>query len=95
MNAKSSFPPPAPLTLALSPQGKFLWPGYGENIRVLDWILKRVEGKEDIACETPIGWVPSEDAINTDGLEEVNFKELLSVPKDFWVKEVGALLFLP
>jgi phosphoenolpyruvate carboxykinase (GTP) len=37
--------------------GKFLWPGFGENIRVIDWILRRCKG-EDIAVETPIGFVP-------------------------------------
>ena len=39
-------------------QGNFLWPGYGENIRVLDWIIRRVHGEEGIAEETPIGYVP-------------------------------------
>ena len=48
--------------------GKFLWPGYGENSRVLEWIFRRLEGKAD-AVETPIGLVPTEGALNTDGLD--------------------------
>ncbi|OGU68995.1 MAG: phosphoenolpyruvate carboxykinase [Ignavibacteria bacterium RIFCSPLOWO2_02_FULL_55_14] len=48
--------------------GKFLWPGYGENIRVLKWILDRVEGRGK-AVETPLGYMPTADAIETDGLK--------------------------
>ncbi len=47
--------------------GKFLWPGFGENSRVLEWVFRRCEGTAD-AVETPIGLLPSEGAINTDGL---------------------------
>ncbi|MCL4522664.1 MAG: phosphoenolpyruvate carboxykinase (GTP) [Acidobacteria bacterium] len=47
--------------------GKFLWPGYGENVRVLKWILERAEGKGK-AVETPIGFVPAPDALTLDGL---------------------------
>jgi phosphoenolpyruvate carboxykinase (GTP) len=49
------------------PDGKFLWPGYGENIRVLDWIVRRVEGIAG-AQETPIGRVPNEGSLNLNGL---------------------------
>lgn len=42
----------------LDEHGKFLWPGFGENIRVLDWILKRVEGDNTIAVSSPVGWIP-------------------------------------
>jgi len=48
--------------------GKFLWPGYGENVRVLKWILERVEGRGD-ARETPIGFVPTRTGITLDGLK--------------------------
>jgi phosphoenolpyruvate carboxykinase (GTP) len=48
--------------------GKFLWPGFGENIRVLDWIVRRLEGKAD-ATETCLGLVPVEGDLNTDGLD--------------------------
>ena len=69
-------------------QGKFLWPGYGENTRVLDWIFRRVEN-EDIVKKTPIGYVPKEGSLRMDGLkEQVNMDELYSLPKDFWQKEV-------
>ncbi|KAK9511258.1 hypothetical protein O3M35_005848 [Rhynocoris fuscipes] len=72
--------------------GKFLWPGYGDNIRVLDWVLRRVSGESNIAMETPIGLIPKEDAINLQGLKDApNMKELLSVPKMFWKEEVKAL----
>jgi len=47
--------------------GSFLWPGYGENSRVLEWVFRRCEGRAD-AVETPIGFVPAEGALNTDGL---------------------------
>jgi phosphoenolpyruvate carboxykinase (GTP) len=47
--------------------GKFLWPGFGENSRVLEWIFRRCEGTAD-AVETPIGLLPAEGALNTEGL---------------------------
>src|SRR6202140_2248961 len=68
--------------------GKFLWPGYGENVRVLKWILERVEGRGK-ATETPIGLVPTSDALTLDGLDispEV-MKELLSVDAADWTAE--------
>ncbi|MDX6666498.1 MAG: phosphoenolpyruvate carboxykinase, partial [Solirubrobacteraceae bacterium] len=60
--------------------GKFIWPGYGENSRVLEWIFRRLEGTAD-AAETPIGLVPSADALNTDGLDisADTLRELLAV----------------
>ncbi|XP_058823647.1 phosphoenolpyruvate carboxykinase [GTP]-like [Topomyia yanbarensis] len=69
-------------------QGKFLWPGFGENSRVLDWILRRVDG-EECYQQTPIGRVPTPGAINMDGLaQRVDEKQLFSVSKKFWLKEV-------
>lgn len=68
--------------------GKFLWPGYGENIRVLDWIIRRVND-EPCYKETAIGKMPTVDALNFNGLEqEINTNELFSIPKDFWLQEV-------
>lgn len=67
--------------------GKFLWPGFGENCRVLDWICRRVEG-QDCAQETAIGHVPKDGSLNLDGLSEpINGKELFHLPKDFWLQE--------
>jgi phosphoenolpyruvate carboxykinase (GTP) len=72
--------------------GKFLWPGFGENMRVLRWILARCKGSQD-AVETPIGHVPAESAIDTSGLslEPGAMKELLSVSKDEWTKEAHGI----
>lgn len=72
-------------------KGKFIWPGFGENCRVLDWVLQRIEGK-DVAMDTPIGRVPKLEALNLEGLEEsVDLKSLFTVPRDFWENEVNAL----
>ena len=68
--------------------GKFLWPGYGENVRVLKWILERVEGKA-AATETPIGFVPTSNALTLDGLDvsRATMEELLNVDAAQWSKE--------
>lgn len=71
-----------------SPSGGFLWPGFGENVRVLEWVLQRVENK-DVAQETPIGLVPKEGSINTQGLEDVDMKELFRIPTEFWKQELN------
>ncbi|MBI4430637.1 MAG: phosphoenolpyruvate carboxykinase (GTP) [Candidatus Omnitrophica bacterium] len=70
-------------------QGKFIWPGFGENLRVILWILDRCEGKGD-ALKTPIGCVPTPDAIATTGLaiSPETFKELLSVNREEWRQEL-------
>jgi phosphoenolpyruvate carboxykinase (GTP) len=72
-----------------SAQGKFLWPGYGDNIRVLQWIFERVAGTAK-ADETPIGFVPQLGSINTTGIEsvEANMAELLTVDKGQWKDEL-------
>ncbi|MCX6252313.1 MAG: phosphoenolpyruvate carboxykinase (GTP) [Bacteroidetes bacterium] len=68
--------------------GKFLWPGYGDNIRVLKWIFSRVEGAGE-AVETPIGFVPSENAIDISGLNNMSgkMKDILKVDKQEWLDE--------
>ena len=72
--------------------GNFIWPGYGDNMRVLDWIIERCEGTAE-AVETPIGYVPK--TINTEGIEdEVTpeiMEKLLYVDKDLWKEEVANL----
>lgn len=69
-------------------QGKFLWPGFGENSRVLDWVLRRIDG-EECYQQTPIGRIPTPGAINMEGLgQRVDEKQLFSIPKKFWQNEV-------
>lgn len=72
--------------------GKWLWPGYGENSRVLKWIVERVSG-EGKAVKTAIGYMPTADAIDTAGLDipEADMAELLDVKKDEWLKEVASI----
>ena len=69
--------------------GKFLWPGYGENARVLKWILERVEGRGK-ATETPIGYVPAADALSLDGLNtsRETMDALLRVDPGDWTAEL-------
>jgi phosphoenolpyruvate carboxykinase (GTP) len=65
--------------------GRFLWPGFGENSRVLKWIFDRVNGDAD-AIDTPIGKLPTKDALDTDGLQidEADLDTILSVDVDGW-----------
>uniref|UniRef100_A0A1A9VXH7 Phosphoenolpyruvate carboxykinase [GTP] n=1 Tax=Glossina austeni TaxID=7395 RepID=A0A1A9VXH7_GLOAU len=68
--------------------GQFLWPGFGENSRVLDWIFRRVEG-EPCYKDSAIGLLPSDNSLNTDGLKEnVEVEQLFDIPKDFWQQEI-------
>jgi phosphoenolpyruvate carboxykinase (GTP) len=68
--------------------GAFLWPGFGENSRVLKWIVERLNGQAD-AVKTPIGSVPTREALDTDGLDisEDNLETLLSVDHQVWKQE--------
>ena len=73
-------------------KGDFLWPGYGENIRVLEWIAQRCAGKGE-ASTTPIGYIPDKGALDLSGLDlpEGIIEELLRVdPKD-WREELSQL----
>jgi len=69
--------------------GKFLWPGYGENSRVLKWIFERCEGKVH-AVETPIGRLPEPEDLDTEGLDlpEANIVKLLDVDLEGWHAEI-------
>ena len=73
-------------------EGKFLWPGFGENCRVLKWVLERVEGSGE-ATETAIGNVPSPNDLDLDGLNltESRLRELLSVDNSRWAEEVSLI----
>ncbi|MDF9409265.1 phosphoenolpyruvate carboxykinase (GTP) [Pelotomaculum isophthalicicum JI] len=77
-------------------QGKFLWPGFGENLRVLNWIISRCEGESE-AVKTPIGYIPTVDALNLEGLDlpAGTIESLLSVDREVWKEELnGQLPFL-
>ncbi len=73
-------------------EGHFLWPGFGENMRVVEWILKRCRGEVD-AVETPIGFMPKPEDISLEGIEdevsEDTLKNLLSVDVEVWKKEAA------
>ncbi|MCI8649575.1 MAG: phosphoenolpyruvate carboxykinase (GTP) [Anaerotruncus sp.] len=74
-------------------EGHFIWPGFGDNMRVLNWIVNRCKGEAD-AVETPIGYEPKPEDINIDGLEGITLdtvKDLLSVDKDLWKEEVKGI----
>jgi phosphoenolpyruvate carboxykinase (GTP) len=74
-----------------TPEGKWLWPGYGENSRVLKWIFERCTG-EGKAVETPIGIMPTPDGIDLpEGVTEEDMKEMLAVDKDGWLKELVSI----
>ena len=70
-------------------EGNFLWPGFGDNMRVLDWIVDRCEGKVD-AQETAIGYLPYAKDINREGLDmtEEQLDKILDVDKDAWEEEL-------
>ena len=69
-------------------EGKFIWPGFGENSRVLNWIVERVDGNLD-AVETPIGLAPAAGDLNIEGLDvtEEQMAELFAVDPDSWLAE--------
>lgn len=73
--------------------GNFIWPGFGDNLRVLDWIIKRCEN-EVAAVETPIGYVPNVKDLELDGLDmdEETVKSLLDVDKSEWLDEYRNIL---
>ncbi|HUH64863.1 MAG TPA: phosphoenolpyruvate carboxykinase (GTP) [Syntrophales bacterium] len=75
-----------------TPDGRWLWPGYGENSRVLKWICERIDGTGK-AVETPIGYVPAPGAIDLSGLNisERDMTELLRVDVDAWLLEVESI----
>jgi phosphoenolpyruvate carboxykinase (GTP) len=73
--------------------GNFIWPGFGDNLRVLDWILDRCENKVG-ADETAIGYVPKAEDINIEGLEDVSIdtiKELLNIDNASWTTEAEGI----
>ena len=73
-------------------EGHFIWPGFGDNMRVLMWMLARCKGEVD-AVETPIGYVPKAEDINIEGLDidRETLKGLLEVDKDLWTTETEGI----
>ena len=72
--------------------GRFVWPGFGENMRVLQWIVERSRGRA-YALESPLGWMPRFEDLNWKGLEdfsEADFVQAMSIDRDDWNKEILA-----
>ena len=76
----------------LDDEGHFIWPGFGDNMRVLNWIIDRCEGKVD-AVETPIGFVPKAEDIDLTDLDFdiETLKSILEVDKETWIKEAAEI----
>ncbi len=72
--------------------GKFIWPGFGDNARVLKWVLQRIDGQGD-AAETAIGMVPTRDALDVSGLDigDAELEELLKVDVEEWRSELALI----
>jgi phosphoenolpyruvate carboxykinase (GTP) len=73
-------------------EGKFIWPGYGENMRVLKWIFERINGDAE-AHESPLGFMPRYKDLDWNGLEEITkarFDELVSLEPEKWRKELDS-----
>jgi phosphoenolpyruvate carboxykinase (GTP) len=75
-----------------SEDGRFLWPGFGDNSRVLEWVIGRIDGTKD-AVDTPIGLVPAPGALNVDGLDftEEDLHKVLAVDVEEWRAEVALI----
>ncbi len=73
-----------------SAEGKFLWPGYGENMRVLEWVVNRCSGHAK-AIESPLGWMPTEAEIEWSGLPDATraaFHDAMTLSREDWVREL-------
>lgn len=74
----------------LDEEGDFLWPGFGENMRVLDWIINRCKGRA-LGHETAIGWVPHFEEMSFEGLDGFNeddFNKVMAIKPDEWEREI-------
>lgn len=75
-----------------SEDGSFLWPGFGENMRVLKWVVERARGKSK-GVEMPLGWMPKYEHIDWRGMEEfteADFENVMSINRDLWIKEIAS-----
>src|SRR5690606_18822838 len=72
--------------------GKFVWPGFGDNARVLKWISERIEGEAE-AVDTPVGRVPTREALDLTGLtlSEADLSTLLDVDAEVWAEEAALI----
>jgi len=73
-------------------EGNFLWPGFGENMRVLKWIVERVRGKS-LGVECPLGWVPRYEHLDWRGMEDFSkhdFEAIMSIDRDEWMREIAS-----
>lgn len=70
--------------------GKFLWPGFGENMRILKWVVERAHGKS-MGVETPLGWMPRYDDLDWRGLDfsREQFDQVMNLDRDIWLKEIA------
>lgn len=71
-------------------EGRFVWPGFGENMRILEWIVARSHGRA-VAVESPIGWMPRHQDINWEGIEdfsEEDFLKAMSIDRNDWDREL-------
>lgn len=71
--------------------GKFLWPGFGENMRILKWVVERAQGHA-ASIESPLGWVPRYQDLDWRGLDfsEAQFDQLMSIDRQVWLKEIAS-----
>ncbi len=70
--------------------GRYLWPGFGENMRVVRWIVERCHGRA-YSVESPIGWMPRHEDLDWNGLQEVTrerFEQLMSIDREAWAREL-------
>ena len=70
--------------------GNFLWPGFGENMRILKWVVEKIQGKSN-AVESPIGWMPHYDDIDWKGLDftKQEFDSIMQIDREAWKKELS------
>ena len=71
------------------PDGRFLWPGFGENMRVLKWIIDRIHGR-GYGVESPLGWMPRPEDFDLGGMEGFtmqDFAQLMEVDREAWLHE--------
>ena len=73
-------------------EGSYMWPGFGENIRVLEWVFKRIENEPDTCRKSPIGLIPSPESFDLDGLKlNCKFQDMFAIDKKFWIEEANEI----